>query len=374
MLHDFVVANRDEIIRRCRTKVEMRSTPPPTAAEIDHGVPLFLGQLGEALLAGAVSSPAIVDSAFQHGHDLRRQGLTVSQVVHDYGDVCQSITDLAMERAAAITVDEFRTLNKCLDDAIASAVTSYGRERDQATFDGATARAAERMGYLAHELRNLISNAIVAFEVIESGRVGATGSTAGVLRRSLLGMRSVIARSLAEVRLRQGMLQRACLVIADLFDDLVPAARLEASARGISLRVSPVERSLALEADRDVLSAVLMNLMQNAIKFTAPGTTVTLRAFQRDGRVLVEVEDRCGGLQGVDVEVLFRPFEQGGTNRTGLGLGLAFSRWGTEANGGRISARTLPDAGCIFTVDFPCTTEAAPLPSPRPAGQADGPR
>lgn len=359
MLYEFITLNRDEIIRRCRAKVATRSLPPPTAAEIDHGVPLFLDQLVDALRLGLSSSPEISQAALLHGHDLLLQGFTMSQVVHDYGDVCQSITELAVERAAPITVDEFRTLNKCLDDAIASAVTSYGRERDEATFDGATARAAERMGYLAHELRNLISNAIVAFELIEAGRVGPTGSTAGVLRRSLLGMRAVIARSLAEVRLRQGMLQRGHLVIADLFDDLVPVARLEGSARGIFLNVSPVDRSLSLEADRDVLSAVLMNLVQNAIKFTAPGTTVILRAFERDGRVLIEVEDRCGGLAGVDVEMLFRPFEQGGSNRTGLGLGLAFSRWGTEANGGRISARTLPDAGCIFTVDFPSTATTA---------------
>ena len=60
-----------------------------------------------------------------HGRELRLQGFTVSQVVHDYGDVCQSITDLAMERDAPISVDDFRTLNRCLDDAIASAVTEY---------------------------------------------------------------------------------------------------------------------------------------------------------------------------------------------------------------------------------------------------------
>ena len=51
----------------------------------------------------------------------------MSQVVHDYGDVCQAITELALERKAPITVKEFHTLNRCLDTAIAEAVTEHAR-------------------------------------------------------------------------------------------------------------------------------------------------------------------------------------------------------------------------------------------------------
>ncbi len=101
-LDQFVTANRDELIRRCRAKVASRTVPAPTEAEIDHGVPLFLGQLVEALRDGrSGSNSAIGRGAVQHGHDLLLKGFTFSQVVHDYGDVCQAITDLAVERAAA---------------------------------------------------------------------------------------------------------------------------------------------------------------------------------------------------------------------------------------------------------------------------------
>src|SRR6476661_7621435 len=109
MLHEFIAVYREEIIRRCRAKVATRSVPPTTDAEIDHGVPVFLDQLMD---------------------DLRLQGFTVSQVVHDYGDVCQSITELAVEQDAPISTDDFRMLNRCLDDAIALAVTEYASERD----------------------------------------------------------------------------------------------------------------------------------------------------------------------------------------------------------------------------------------------------
>src|SRR3979409_430024 len=112
MLHEFIEINRGEIIRRCRAKVAVRSVPPPTRAEIDHGVPMFLDQLVEALRLGLSSSPAMSKSALMHGHDLLLQGFTVSQVVHDYGDVCQSITDLAMEPNAPVATEDFRTLNR----------------------------------------------------------------------------------------------------------------------------------------------------------------------------------------------------------------------------------------------------------------------
>ena len=71
-------------------------------------------------------------------------------------------------------------------------------------------------------------------------------------------------------------------------------------------------------------------------------------------RVLIEVQDECGGLPGGDdfEDLLFRPFEQRGTDRSGLGIGLAFCRWGAEANNGRIYARNLPGKGCVFTIDL----------------------
>ena len=353
MLHEFVTSNREEIIRRCRAKVTMRSVPTPTQAEIDHGVPLFLEQLVDALRLGQSSSRDIGKSAVLHGHDLLLQGLTVSQVVHSYGDICQSVTELAMETNAPISTGDFRLLNGCLDNAIASAVTQYGRERAHFQTSGGNGRENERLGFFAHELRNLIHTAMIAFEVIKSGNVGVAGSTGTVLHGSLVGARDLIARSLAEVRLTQGMLNQEPFLVAGFIAEIEAAATLVANARGLKLAVMPVDDGVAVTADRQVLAAVVMNVLQNAFKFTRPRTTVTLRVGASAERVLFEVHDECGGLAGRDTSDLFRPFEQRSANRTGLGLGLAFSRWGAEANHGRIYARNLPDVGCVFTVDLP---------------------
>ena len=353
MLHEFITLHRDELIQRCRAKVATRSIPPPTGGEIDHGVPLFLDQLVDALRgSGDDLNPQISRSAVLHGRELLRQGFTVSQVVHDYGDICQSVTELALERNAPIGTDDFRTLNRCLDDAIAGAVTEFGRGRNQSTLDGEAARGNERLGFFAHELRNLLNTSILAFDVLKTGDVGVGGSTGQVLRRNLVAARDLIGRSLSEVRLTQGIQNPEPFVVAGFIDEVALAANLEANAREITFTVVPVEAGIAIEADRQVLASVLGNLLQNAFKFTRARTVVTLRVVGSADRVLIEIEDECGGLP-VDSAILGRPFEQRSADRTGLGLGLAFSRWAVEANHGRLYARTVPDTGCVFTVDLP---------------------
>jgi len=353
MLHEFIAINREEIIRRCRIKVATRSVPPPTEGEIDHGVPLFLDQLIDALRLGLSSSAEIGRTALLHGHDLLLQGFTVSQVVHDYGNVRQAVTDLAVELNAPISTEDFRTLNRCLDDAIAGAVTEYGRERTQSGIDGDSERGSERLGFLVHELRNLTNTAIVAYEVLKTGNVGVAGNTGTVLHRSLMGIRAVIGRSPAEIRLTQRIQNREQFLVSGFIDELAPAATLSADAQQITLTMLPVDDGLAIEADRQVLAAIVMNLLQNAFMFTRPRGTVTLRVGASPERVLIEIEDECGGLPGENVKDLFHPFEQRGADRTGLGLGLAFSRWAVEANHGRIYARNLADVGCVLTIDLP---------------------
>ena len=357
MLHEFITTNHQEIIKRCQQKVATRSIPAPSKAEIDHGVPLFLDQLVDALRSGDSSSTAIDKSAGQHGHDLLLQGFTVSQVVHDYGDVCQTITELAVEKRAPISTDDFKTLNRCLDEAIAGAVTMYSQESEQrvsATHQEATGRTNERVSFLVHELRNLVNTAIVAFEVLKKGNVGVLGSTGGVLDRSLLGLRDLIAQSLEEVRMTKDAEERKRIVVAEFIEEMAAAARLAADARDIAFIVSPVQEEVTIEADHQILSAVVGNLLQNAMKFTRPRSIVTLRVTASPDRALIEVEDECGGLPGGGEGKELPPsFEQRSPDRSGLGVGLAFSRWGAEVNGGRLYARNLPGKGCIFTVDLP---------------------
>jgi hypothetical protein len=143
MLHEFLTSNRDELVRRCRSKVCERDSPPLTAAALDHGVPLVLEQLvwalrGEEERPAAPrgrnqpsfgKTPAAVEvsrTAALHGKELREHGYTAGQVVQGYADISNAIAELAAEQNAPVSVDECERLNRFLDSAIADAVAAYG--------------------------------------------------------------------------------------------------------------------------------------------------------------------------------------------------------------------------------------------------------
>jgi hypothetical protein len=196
MLAEFVAVNRAELISRCRAKVAGRSDAVAANAGVDRGVPMFLDQLLEELRHGTSADEDIARTAAQHGHDLLVRGYTVSQVVHDYGDICQAITELAVERQAAISTDDFRTLNRCLDDAIAGAVTEYGRERN---LPAESRMSDEPRATAARDLLKTIDISKVAFAAITSGKVGVAGSTGIVLGLALGTARDLAARLLTEL-------------------------------------------------------------------------------------------------------------------------------------------------------------------------------
>jgi len=274
--------------------------------------------------------------------------------VHDYGDLCQSITDLAFEENAPIEVDEFRTLNRCLDNAIADSVTEFAYERDRLIADRGTEAFHERLGIFAHELRNLISTATYAVSAVKTGKVGLSGPTGAVLDRSLIALRTLVDRSLADVRLRVPMPSHHRLIsVAAFINDIKLSGTREAQAQKCAFHVSTVDPGLAVEADRDMLFSAVGNLLQNAFKFTAPQTEVSLKVHATADSVLIDVEDKCGGLPTGDAERLFTPFTQSSSDKSGLGLGLTICRRSVEANHGVLSVRNVPDTGCIFTIALP---------------------
>ncbi len=196
-LQQFLIDNRLELIKRTRAKVACRTSPQPSEGEMEHGVPLFLSQLAAALEDEQVRNPAqkalagpipknanIVRSAALHGQSLRQLGFTIDQVVHDYGDVCQAVTELADELHAPFTTTEFHTLNWCLDNAIAKAVTSWNAERDKASADKGDERDLQLLG--------LAKTAMVSFEALRAGRVGSGGATAAVLQRCMAEMLTIL--------------------------------------------------------------------------------------------------------------------------------------------------------------------------------------
>jgi hypothetical protein len=142
-------------------------------------------------LADGGTASQIGDVATIHGRDLLDQGFTLEQVVRDYGDVCQSVTSLAYELNAPIEVDEFRTFNRCIDNALAGAVSAYAHQQTITSKEGG-------LGPLAHELRSYLHMATHALRTIQAATVGISGETGAVLDRSLMRMTNLIDGAAAE--------------------------------------------------------------------------------------------------------------------------------------------------------------------------------
>ena len=217
MLHEFLSAHRSELIAHCRDKVARRYGAAKVPQVVDHGVPLFLAQLVETLKAEQATtvraesqpgpSPVPTDigrAATIHGTELLRLGYTVDQVVHHYGDVCQAVTELAVKKTAPVSADEFRTLNRCLDEAIADAVTAFIDERESGILQDST-NLHLRLGALADDHKKLVDIALQTLVGIQTGSVGPAGATGMALTSTLGQLRDLIEAALPEIRLLSGM-------------------------------------------------------------------------------------------------------------------------------------------------------------------------
>lgn len=192
--------------------------------------------------------------AAAHGKQLLALGFSVDQVVHDYGDLCQTITDLAVERDAPFAIDEFRTLNRCLDNAIADAVTEFSSERDATLARQQSADLNERLGFLVHELRNSTGTAKLAVSALEMGNLPISGATGSVLKRSLAALTTLIDRSIAEVRMNNATpARREVFSVASLVADAKSGAALDASSKGCAFEVATVDPSLGTLGNSDSL-------------------------------------------------------------------------------------------------------------------------
>jgi signal transduction histidine kinase len=378
MLHTFLTRNRTELIDRCRSSVVGRRTSRADDPAHEFGIPQFLDQLIKTLEVEQTSEPMrsraisgtedgkpavseIASTAACHGSELLLRGFTIDQVVHDYGDLCQAITGLAFEQNIPVQADEFQTLNRCLDNGIADAVKQYARQRDVLLEDRSAHTLNERLGSLAHELRDHVHTAMLAISMIKTGTVGITGATGALLDRSMISLRDLIDRSLVDVRTAEATpVRRQLLSVATFIAEAKVSASLEAQARGCRLTVDIVNPMLMVEVDRDLLSSAISNLLQNAFKFSAPRSEVSLKAYAAGDRVLIDVEDSCGGLPAGKAENMFMPFTQRSADKSGMGLGLSICRRAVEANNGVVRVRDNPGVGCVFTIDLPRSSRYCP--------------
>jgi signal transduction histidine kinase len=372
MMRDFLADNRKDLIERCRVRAAQRPVRGATPQQLKNGVPMFLDQIVTLLdaqqtaesmgrqeisrSAGGESSSSspIGKSAARHGQALFALGYSIEQVVRYYGDLCQSIMDLAYEREAQFPVSDFRTLNNCLDNAIADAATEFSYRRDLRASENQALEMNEQLGILADDLRSQLGTAALAFAAARTGSLNLSGATGSLLERSLINLQNLINTSMTEVRLRiQSCVRFQLFPLADLIAEVRNTANVEARARGHLLTVPAVDAEIYVDADHDLLLSAVGNLLRNAFKFSHDHTEVILNAYSVADRVLIDVVDHCGGLPSGDAEKMLLSFTQAGEEKSGLGSGLSIASRSVAANSGILSVRDVPGTGCIFTISLP---------------------
>jgi signal transduction histidine kinase len=275
----------------------------------------------------------------------------LSDVVHSYSDVVQTVRDVALEKGVSLGLEEFRALDECLDNAITEAVTDFNALHDGTLHRQHREDTRERVGFLVHELRNAVGTASLAASALDIGGMTMNSPMGAVLKRSLAALNTLIHRAVEQVR--DTSPQTPAFSLGEFIADAQNSSQLDASARGCRFAVPFVDPLLMIRANRELLQAALANLLQNAFKFTHPHSEVTLRAYALGNHIIIEVEDHCGGLAAGKAEKMFMPFHQRSEDKSGLGLGLSIARKSIEQDLGTLNVRDLPGTGCVFEIRLP---------------------
>ena len=361
MLYEFLTRERETILTVAKLKATESRWSRITSDAADDGWNVFYDDLTgllkgeEAAKAVEVTTPAPITGE-KKGKEYLRLGYAISEVVQTFSIIYQAITESATKLGFEITPPDFEKLNASFDTAVADVITEFGKvqtEAQQIKTEEQDQAEAERLGFLAHELRNSLQSATITLDMIEGGIIDVKSKTGGLLHSSLATMAELIDRALAEVRLRiEPAVHLRKVRVFEVMSELGATAGIQARSRKLTLQMQ-AGSGIEVMADRHLLISALSNLVQNAIKFSKPDGTIQVRAKVEGERMLIEVEDCCGGLPDGTIAELFEPGVQKSEDKTGLGLGLTISKQAVERNNGILRVRNLPGKGCIFTIDLP---------------------
>jgi signal transduction histidine kinase len=361
-LADLIDGRTEEIVNRFADRIYASAAAVSLPREeIIDSLREFLAELSAALRAGARrarEAGATSLPAQQHGLQRFHLGYEVTALIREYGTIPELLFELVDEHRIEVTVPELRALSQFVIGSISAAAASYANRRDEEV----RGHAAEHLAFLAHELRNPLSSARMALGLIRDRGELTPSRAADSLERGLQRLTTLIDDALVNVRLKAAAsIHCEQLDIAALISELVAESSAEIEAKNLSVTAHGEGECLA---DRRALRSALSNLLRNAVKFTPAGKKIAVRVKHGEGRIVIEVEDACGGLADDKVHKLFDPYVQAGYDRSGFGLGLAIAKHAAEAHSGEIRVHNLPDVGCVFVIDLPDHPQPCGRPGP----------
>jgi signal transduction histidine kinase len=227
---------------------------------------------------------------------------------------------------------------------------------------------------LSHELRTPLTLILSPLDALrghpEITRHSKLKETLHLMYENGLRLLSLINDLLELVRLEQGKLDMHFepVDLKKFLPGIISAIRGVAERRGhlLEMKLDPAA-SLIVKADKDRLEKIFINLLFNAIKFTAKGGQIHVCAFQENGSVLIDVQDTGIGIAEENLNAVFDRFwqEHGSATRSrpGTGIGLSLVRELVELHHGAVSVTSKKGEGSTFRVQLPVSTEPVPAES-----------
>jgi len=292
---------------------------------------------------------------------LLRQGAT-DYVLKDrmarLGSAVQRAREESQMKAARKRAEEdLRELNAVLEERIGARTAELAAAREEA--DRANRAKSEFLSRMSHELRTPM-NAVLGFaQLLDLEQ--PTSEQRESIRHILAGGRhllDLINEVLDISRIESGHLSLSLEPVA-LEPVLVQAVELIAplaAQRSITIAREPTAAELAVVADRQRLSQIVLNLLSNAVKYNRANGAITIAAqFHSPNRCRIVVSDTGAGIPPAKIELLFQPFQRLGAEHTtveGTGLGLMLSSALATLMGGQIGVDSVVDQGSAFWVEL----------------------
>lgn len=225
---------------------------------------------------------------------MEKLGFTVNDVVHSYGDIygdiCHAIVERALQQAMSFEVGEYRMLNRCLDNAVASAVSEFGYQRDSGAANSREIGENQRLAAIGNEVRNQLGTATLAVAALKARELTMGGTTGSILERSLHSLGKLVDEMLRAASIEEdGNDLLGLIPLADFMDEFKATLEQTGAAKSRRLTMSRVEHRLGIKGSRDTLQAAVAGLAQVALQITQTDDEITVHSYANGARIRIDI-------------------------------------------------------------------------------------
>ncbi len=294
-----------------------------------------------------------------HGKLRFHQSYDVSELMIEYGLLRPLLLDeVTAHLGRDLSPEESAATNMGLDAAMRHSVTQFtAHQHDQ--LRALAESQSKYLAFLSHDLRGGLNGVLLMVEVLKRELAGEPRFHESMedldsMRRSIMDTVGTMDRFLHAERFRAGKVQPrlATLDLRYVLKDVTASIAYLCKDKGVDLQFD-IPAGTSVVTDRDLLVLIVQNLVGNAVKYTAAGTTVrlTATAAPEGGPITIAVVDHGPGIAPDRLATLFNPFTRGETHgQPGVGLGLSIARQAAELLGADLLAESTLGQGATFSL------------------------